>query len=124
MKNKNRIALYICDAHQSRMSVARALRSSGFETIIARYDSDVFEEISDLSSLDIVVLDRVYDAECLECCNHLRDDKKNKNIPIVAILADRHISQDQMIKSGIDLYVKAPVNMVWFEKMISAFVMD
>ncbi len=125
MKNLNRItrvALYVHPEYESLVFAAHALGAVGFKTIIATYGSNILEEVSSLSDLAVIVFDRVRTVEQLKYCEQIKGNERTKNIPVIAIVANDDIMQDQIINSSVDKYLRVPLDIDLFRKIVSAYL--
>lgn len=122
LKDTDRLAFYVYPDHESRIFAAHALGAAGFKTILSTYRPNLLEEISHLAHLDVIVFDRVREMEHLNYCRQLKNDERTKNIPLIVIVANPEITQDQVISSGADNYLPSPLNLDLFQEIISAYL--
>ena len=122
LKNSDHLALYVHPGYESLIFVAYALGAAGFKTITATYDSNILEGISDFSNLDVIVFDQMREMEYLNYCSKLKNNERTKNIPIIVIVDNEDITQDQVISSGADKYLKTPLDIIAFRENITAYL--
>jgi CheY-like chemotaxis protein len=123
MKNdKKSTALYVCPSYDSRMVISVLLKSLDLDVVITTYEANILDEINSLPEINIVVLDHVYSIEHLEWCNQLKSDARTKHAPIIAVIANENISQDQLAKLEIDFYVRTPVDINWFQELVTSCI--
>lgn len=120
--NKKRTALYVCPAYDSRMVISFLLRSLDLDVVTTTYEGNMLEEFNTLPEIDIVVLDHLQSMEHLEWCSQLKSDARTENSPIIAVLANENISQDEIAKLKIDFYTRTPVDIDSFQKIITRYI--
>jgi CheY-like chemotaxis protein len=116
------IALYIDGSYQSRLLIPRLLQSFGFETILADYAENIFEQVDRLPRLDIIVLDDVYDVKCLEYCVQLKASERTKNIPLIVIVVNDKVTQEKVMEAGADKYLRVPIAIEEFQDIINSYL--
>lgn len=118
-----RILIVEDDATQQRILRAALVRLN-HEVLCASRVDEGFAHLADGAKVDLIILDRqLPDGEGLKVCRRLKKDPRTRLIPVIVLTTLSKFDEELVsIKSGADLFLPKPVDLVKLRGYISTLL--
>lgn len=104
------------------MLPARVLGASDVELIVVHKREEVLGLAIQLPELNIIVWDNFSKSESLAYCAQLKSNEKIKNIPLIVVVENDQITDEQILITGANEVVRKPFDVKKFQRIIDRYL--